>query len=97
MIGAIAYLGHRIQVQNMPNPSPMLHYLQHEPRQKNMTEVIEDITVSIMEDPVKEWGRTLDQADFPHNYFGTFGAIVANLLALIFPEFITDSLVTFIA
>lgn len=43
---------------------------------------MEDITVSFMTKPVPEWGRTLDEAEFPHIYFGTFGAIVANVFCL---------------
>jgi len=47
MIGAVAYYGHRIIVQNMPNKNNMLQYLQPYPRKKNMTQVLEDITVSL--------------------------------------------------
>jgi len=37
MIGAVAYYGHRIIVQNMPNKNNMLQYLQAYPRNKDMT------------------------------------------------------------
>jgi len=46
MIGAVAYLGFRMQVQNMPNQNMMLQYLQSHPRKKNMTQVMEDMTIS---------------------------------------------------
>lgn len=45
-----------------------------------------------MNKPVPEWGRTLDEADFPHEYFGTFGAIVVNTLSLIMPHFIVSGI-----
>lgn len=46
MIGAVAYLGFRMQVQNMPNQNKMLQYLQPYQRKKNMTEVLEEMTIT---------------------------------------------------
>lgn len=58
-----------------------------------MSQVIEDMTVTFQTQPVPEWGRALDEADFPHIYFGTFGAIIANIVCLIFPGMICGPLI----
>jgi len=71
----------------------MLQYLQPHPRKKDMTQVLEEMTVAFQTQPVPEWGRALDEADFPHVYFGTFGAIVANVVCLIFPGMISGPLI----
>jgi len=46
---------------------------------------------------VPEWGRSLDEAEFPHVYYSTFGAIVANMLCLIFPGIIAGPLTKIIS
>lgn len=39
----------------------------------------------------------MDNDDFPHDYFTNFGAIICNLIAFIFPGYITKPLVKFLA
>ena len=69
MIGVIAYLGYQISMQDMPNKSVLLDGLQWEPRTKNVTMVIDNITKTIINEPIREWERVLDHEDYPREYY----------------------------
>lgn len=63
----------------------------------NSTQVVKNLTDTIATKSVPEWGRIMDQGDFPHDYFTNFGAITCNIVAFIFPGFITTPLIKIIA
>jgi hypothetical protein len=58
--------------------------------------IIDDVLDTIALKPVPEWARVLDNADFPKDYFTTFGAIVVNLLAFALPGYILTPLIKFL-
>lgn len=97
MISIISYLGHQMMVQNLPVKSPMITELQKEWRSMNSSQVVANITNTIATQPVPEWGRVMDQGDFPHDYFTNFGAIVANFVCFMFPSHIASYLLKFLA
>lgn len=85
MIGIIAYLGYQITMINMPDKSLMLEGLQWERRSKNITMVIDNLTRTIMNDPVADWTRVLENEDYPVEYYASFAAIIVNLAAFTLP------------
>merc|ERR1712227_1081547 len=97
MISIISYLGHQMIVQNLPYQSNELTQLQKEPRSMNSTQLMDNITDTIAYRPVPQWGEVLDKGDYPKDYFQNFGAIVCDIMGLIFPNFITEALIKFIA
>ena len=60
MIQVVAYLGHQIIVQNLPDKSPMIIDLQKEWRAMNSTEVVNSLTDAFRLKKVPEWGRVID-------------------------------------
>lgn len=97
MISVISYLSHKMMVQNLPNKSLMVSDLQWEPRTVNVSQLINNITETIATKPVPEWAQILDTADYPRDYISSFGAIVCNFFAFVFPENIVTPLITILA
>lgn len=97
MIGIVAYLGYQISMKNIPNKSNMLEGLQWDPRSKNVTMVIKNLSTTIRDDPVPEWERILDHEDYPVEYYASFAAIVVNLAAFSLGTSVTGPLINFLA
>lgn len=97
MIGVIAYLSYQMSMMNIPNKSVMLQGLQLEERSKNITMVLDNLTRTIRDEPVKEWGRVLDTEDYPRDYYQSFAAITVNLFAFTLPPWLSTLLLTVMA
>lgn len=59
----------------------------------NSTQVMDNLTATLLERPVPEWGRAMDKGDFPHDYFTNFGAIVSNIVCLSFPNAVAKEII----
>ena len=75
----------------------MLKELKLEPREKNISMVIDTLTKTMLTKPVPEWGRVLDEEDYPRDYYYVFAAIVVNLFAFTIPTWILIPFITILA
>ena len=55
------------------------------------------MTNTFYSDPVGSWRQVIDESDYEHTYQNTFGAIIANIMNLVFPEVITKPIMTVLA
>jgi len=46
-----------------------------------------NITDTLGTQPVPIWGKVLDLGDYPKDYFSNFGAIVSNIVFVVFPSY----------
>ena len=65
MIQIVAYLGHQIIVQNLPDKSPMIIDLQKEWSAMNSIEVVNSLMDDFRPKKVPELDRVIDQGDNP--------------------------------
>lgn len=55
------------------------------------------MTETIRTAPVPIWGQVMDLGDYPHDYFTTFGAMLSNIFAFVFPGFILKGVISLLA
>ena len=65
-------------MKNMPNKSQFLEELQWEKRSNNITIVLDKLTTTFRDQPVPDWGRVLEEEDFPRDYYATLAAMTVN-------------------
>lgn len=54
---------------------------------------MDNFTNTLAYSPVPEWGKVMDLGDYPHDYFMNFGAIVCNVISLVFPNDIAKPII----
>ena len=59
--------------------------------------VIDNITQTIINEPIREWERVLDHEDYPREYYQSFAAILVNLCAFTMPQWVTKPIMGFLA
>jgi hypothetical protein len=101
MISIIAYLSHQISTSNSPCVGDCnVHMLKElSDRKRNITsiEFSDKITQAFIDDPVPEWAEVLNTGDYPRDMFVNFGCLVGTVTNVLFPEFIADKLMKFLA
>lgn len=75
----------------------MLQGLEMDERSKNVTMVINNLTRTFRDEPVKEWGRVLDTEDYPQDYYKSFAAITVNLFTFTLGPQISTAILTIMA
>lgn len=71
--------------------------MNHTALNNTIIEVIDYIVETIATKPPTHWKYALDNSDYEKNYYVTFGAIVTNVVALIFPNEITRPIIAWAA
>lgn len=71
--------------------------MNHTALNNTIIEVIDNVVVSLATKPPTEWKEVLDESDYEKSYYLTFGAIITNICAMVFPEVITEPIITWAA
>ena len=98
-IAMIAYIGHQISVSNLPDSGKpwILRELSLTPRNQTSLFLTDEFTRMFITKPVSEWAQILDSGDYPGNYEATFAAMTSSGAALLFPDFVSTKLVTWLS
>lgn len=59
--------------------------------------VVDNLTRTFQNEPVKEWARVLDHEDYPRDYYASFAAITTNFIAFTMPNYVTKPFMTILA
>ena len=94
MIGFVAFACYDIIIQHFPGDSPILKQLSRERRNSTFEEVTTDLLIALRDQEPEEWIGAMENADIQMNMFIVFAGIVSVGMAVIFPWFITERIVT---
>lgn len=96
-IALIAAVGHAIQVSALHSNSSILNFYSETPRNQTIYQIVDEVTETYYSKPVREWKEVIDKAPYEHTYQNMFGAIVGNIVNLVFPPEVTKPLLGFVA
>lgn len=94
MISVIAYQAHQIAIARIPSNSSVLVELSETPRKQTSKQIVNNITEMFYDQKVPIWAEVLETSDFPHDYELTFAALIATVVAMIFPWSMAEAFMT---
>jgi len=93
----IAFQAHQMMLENMPGMTQEMWNLQAEARTETITQSVDKMIRTLIDDDVPTWRQTLENLDMPSSYDLIFGAIIANILVMIYPWWFVEWCVTSLA
>ena len=93
MIGFVAIACYDIITQNFPGESPILKQLSLHQKNTTFEDGTTDLLTALRDTEVEDWIGAMNNADIP-NFKIVFSALVCVGMALLFPWFITERLIT---
>lgn len=89
-IAFLVYICNQIILDNFQNATSILREFSYYPRQKNVSQALDEVIRSIANDDVNIWHKTMDDADIRLNYDLTVPCLLGTLASLTLPGPVAD-------